>query len=129
MKPTILKLSAMLLLFVTLGPGCQKDDPNYDPNSIIGEWEWLYSVSGDFSATYSYPKDGQTQTIEFKQDNNLILRENGDITLQTIFSTSEDTLSYQDNIEYFYTYKIDKDTLRLMNLFMLGNYRFYIKIK
>lgn len=131
MKPKKINLLSIFLFLLTLcvtffGAGCEKDKLDYNPNSIIGKWEWLYSVNGDFTASYSYPKEGQTLTFEFRPNNDLILRENGDIKSETVFSIVQDTLIYDEN---FYVFEINKDTLKLINTFALGDYRFYKRTK
>jgi len=126
MKIKNFKLSVIILLLSLMGAGCEKDDLDYNPDSIIGRWEWLYSVNGDFTASYSYPKEGQTLTFEFGPNNDLILRENGDIKSETVFSIVQDTLIYDEN---FYVFEISKDTLKLINTFALGDYSFYKRIK
>jgi hypothetical protein len=131
MKTKKLKLLTIFLFLlplcvVLLGAGCEKDDLNHDPSNIIGKWEWLYSVNGDFTASYSYPKEGQTLTFEFRPNNDLILRENGDIKSETVFSIVQDTLIYD---EYFYVFEINNDTLKLINTFSLGDYSFYKRTK
>ena len=126
MKIKIFKLSVIILLLSLMGAGCEKDDLNHDPSSIIGKWEWLYSVNGDFTASYSYPKEGQTLTFEFRPNNDLISRENGDIKSETVFSIVQDTLIYDEN---FYVFEINNDTLKLINTFSLGDYSCYKRIK
>lgn len=129
MKTIVLKMTMVALFLLLIETGCEKDDPGYDPNSIIGEWEWLYSVNGDLTASYSYPENGQSLTIEFGQDKDLIFRENGNINNKTSFSISGDTLSYNENIEKIYVFNINEDTLKLKNIFTLGDYSFYKRIK
>ncbi len=127
MKSKILKLSTVVLLLLFIGASCQKEKINYDPDSIIGKWKWIYSVAGDLTASYSYPGKGQTITIEFVEDGNLIYRENGKTYSETIFSISEDTLSYfgDNEVEHIYLFGISRDTLMLTNPFTLGDFSFY----
>ena len=94
MKPIILKLSTMLLLFLFISAGCEKDEPYYNPNSIIGKWEWL-STSGGFAGT-TYPKEGESVTWEFTEDSVAIRRVNNEITFQKEYYTSKDTLDIKD---------------------------------
>jgi hypothetical protein len=110
-------LTHLLLLLplcvVLIGAGCEKNDPkNYDPDSIIGKWEWLYT-SGGFVGT-TYPQKGQTETIEFTEDSVLIARKNGEITFETYFNISGDTLKYHQGTDLEYKIKISNDTLELV---------------
>ena len=126
-----LKLSTVILFFAFLSAGCQKDDGNYDPDSIIGKWEWIYSVGGDLTASYSYPPKGQTLTTEFGVNGDLLFKENGKTYSETNFSISHDTLSYfaDNEVEHIYLFEISRDTLTLTNPFTLGNFSFYKRIK
>lgn len=132
MKKEHLKLSTIILLFTFLVVvGCQKEKIDYDPDSIIGQWEWLYSVGGDLTAIYSYPLNGQVLTVEFRENGNLFFKENGNTFIETNFSISEDTLSYYENndVERIYQFRISRDTLTLINPFTLGNFNLYKRIK
>lgn len=111
MKPKILKLSSVVLLFLFIGAGCQKDDLNYDPDSIIGKWEWI-STSGGFAST-TYPQEDEYVTIEFSEDSIFTRRDNDVITIQSGFYISNDTLNV-NNIPYgSFFVKIRHDTLSL----------------
>lgn len=127
---TILKISILFLLFSLIGAGCKKEKIGYDPNSIIGKWEWIYSVGGDLTASYSYPQKGQILTIEFEKDSDLIFKENGKTYNETIFSISKDTISYSidNNVEHIYLFKLGRDTLTLSNPFTLGDFSVYKRI-
>lgn len=132
MKKEHLKLSTIILLFAFLvGTGCKKDKIDYDPDSIIGKWEWLYSVTGDLTAIYIYPLKGQVLTVEFRENGDLFFKENNNTFIETNFSISEDTLSYYENndVERIYQFRISRDTLTLINPFTLGNFDLYKRIK
>lgn len=120
-----------LIMIVLVGTGCQKDKIDYDPDSIIGKWEWLYSVSGDFAASYTYPLNGQVLTMELRENGDLLFKENSNTFLETNFYISEDTLSYYKNngVERIYRFRISRDTLTLMNAYTLGNSSLYTRIK
>lgn len=131
MKQTILRINILMIVLVLVGTGCQKDKIDYDPDSIIGKWEWLYSVGGDLTAIYSYPLNGQVRTVEFRENGDLFFKENSNTFLETNFSISGDTLSYYKNngVERISKFRILRDTLRLINLFTLGDAEFYKRIE
>nr|WP_319571907.1 hypothetical protein [uncultured Draconibacterium sp.] len=129
-----LKLLTIFLLLLPLcvlllGAGCEKDNPDYNPDSIIGKWEWLYTVNGDFTASYIYPEDRQRLTIEFKKDSSLIFKENGNIYSETVFSIYENDLNYDNNnVNHMFEFSVDGDTLKLINTSTLGSFSLYKRI-
>ena len=103
------------LCVVLLGAGCEKDDLNHDPSSIIGKWEWLYT-SGGFAGTV-YPKDEEKVTWEFTEDSLFIRRVNNNISFQINFYSSNDTLFWRnDPTDMIYEFLIKSDTLELWDL-------------
>lgn len=120
-----------LIMIVLVGTGCQKDKIDYDPDSIIGKWEWLYSVSGDLTANYTYPLNGQVLTMELRENGDLFFKENSNTFLETNFYISEDTLNYYENndVERIYRFRISQDTLTLTNTFTHGTFSLYKRIK
>ena len=128
MEPKKLKLltnSLFLLLFcaVMLGTGCEPgnkviddsspDSNTYDPNSIIGKWEWLYSLGG-FSGG-SHPEENESVTLEFTEDSIGIRRVNNNVTFQKEFHISKDTLFWKDE-PTGRRFLITQDTLELQYL-------------
>ncbi len=111
MKPILLKISFIFLFLSLMGAGCEKEKSDYDPNSIIGKWKWVYTLGG-FAGT-TYPKDGHTETVEFTEDSMFIARDNGEITFETDFNISGDTLKYHQGTDLEYKIKISGDTLAL----------------
>lgn len=111
MKSNILKLSSLLLFLLSIWTGCKDDDPDYDPDSIIGKWELLYT-SGGFAGT-TYPKAGNAETIEFTEDRVLIVKVNGEINFETNYNVSGDTLKYHRGTDLEYKIEISGDTLAL----------------
>lgn len=97
-------------LVAVLSASCEKDPDRYS-NSIIGTWEWLYSTGG-FAGTI-YPDDGQTVRWIFSNDSILVIRENGDTTMQADFHFSGDTLLYQGKTDIKLLTEIYYDTLSL----------------
>ncbi len=91
-----------------LEAGCEKDDTNYDPNSIIGKWKWLYSEGGAVGVTY--PQEGQTVIWEFTEDSLLIVPF---YPTNVNFHVSGDTLRYSTAVEITYRFQIRNDTLGL----------------
>ena len=121
-----MKLKKLKLLIISLflfsfcvalfGAGCEKagnepDTNSNDPNSIIGKWEWLYTLGG---IAPIYPGEGQIHTLEFTEDSLLISRENGETTFETHFDVSGDTLKYHRDIDLEYKMNISGDTLALI---------------
>ncbi len=111
MKLKLLKLSLTCLTLLITGVGCEKNDKNYNPDSIIGKWEWLYSKGGIIGITY--PEEGQTVEWEFTKDSTLIITENDVTTFETIFYISNDTLIFFRETDVKYRIEIEKDTLSL----------------
>ncbi|MBN1649896.1 MAG: hypothetical protein JW857_01135 [Bacteroidales bacterium] len=111
-----LRLSTIILLFTFLvGAGCNKEKIDYDPDSIIGKWEWLYTEGG--FAGISYPKENESVTWEFTEDSLLIRRVNNKISFQAGFYTLQDTLFWEnDPTDMICQILIKRDTLKLMDL-------------
>ena len=80
-----------------LGTGCdkgyEKEKIDYDPNSIIGKWEWLYTLGG---IVPSYPGEDESVTLEFTEDSIGIRRVNNNVTFQKEFYISKDTQFWKD---------------------------------
>lgn len=131
MKQTILRISILMVVLVLVGIGCQKDKIDYDPDSIIGEWEWFYSLFGGIVINHMYPLNGQVITAEFRENGDLFFKENSITTLETNFSISGDTLRYYENndIEGIYKFRIIRDTLRLEMVYGPASYRLYKRIE
>lgn len=113
MKTTILKLGTFVLLFALMGAGCEKERNDYDPNSIIGKWKWIYSQGG-FAGT-TYPEEGQTVIWTFTNDSALIVPENWGITTNSKFHVSGNTLKLEGSDLLIYTIKLSGDTLHLLS--------------
>ena len=117
LKQLITFLLLLPLCVVLLGAGCEKDDTNYDPDSIIGKWEWLYSTGG-FAGT-TYPEEGETVIWNFTEDSTLVITVNGEATIESDFKILQDTLNYfidtdiQTDVEIKKYIKISGDTLLL----------------
>lgn len=117
MKPKILKLGILVLLFSFISTGCQKDNLDYDSNDIIGRWKWLYTTGGAAGATY--PKEGQKFIWTFSADSMLYIPEGSyQRTINSKFSIKKDTLkfNYHTELELSYIFKISGDTLNLSGL-------------
>jgi hypothetical protein len=115
MKPKIIKQSVIFLLLLFFGAGCGKEDLDYDSNSIIGKWEWLYT-SGGFAGT-TYPKENETVSWEFTEDSIFIRRVNNKTTFQVNFYVSIDTLFWRnDPTDMAYQFFIKSDSLELWDL-------------
>lgn len=115
MKIKIFKLSVIILFLSLMGAGCEKDDLDYNPDSIIGKWEWLYT-SGGFAGTV-YPKEYEKVTWEFTEDSTLTRRVNNNISFQINFYSSNDTLFWRnDPTDLIYQFLIKSDTLELWDL-------------
>jgi hypothetical protein len=113
MKTLFIKISFFILLLLTMGAGCEIDRNNYNPNSIIGKWMWLYSTGG-FAGNTIYPKKGQTVTLELTKDSLFIERDNGETEFEAEFSVLGDTLKYiVYDAAIFCKIKILEDTLSL----------------
>ena len=78
MKPTILKLSAMLLLFATLGAGCQKDDELFeiqigDKNAVIQKEvdgiEFKFCLLNEAGEPATVFNEGENFTFQFSFTN------------------------------------------------------------
>lgn len=111
MKTQIIKTGSLFLLLFMMWVGCKKDE-NYDPNSIIGKWKWIYSIGGFAGGVY--PQEGQTVIWNFAKDSILVVSENGETTFETNFYVSKDTLKYYREADIEYKIKILGDTLSLL---------------
>ena len=114
MNTTIFKISAVILLFALMGAGCKKEKNDYDPDSIIGKWKWIYSQGG-FAGT-TYPQEGQTVIWTFTEDSSLIVPEGWGITSNSKFHVSGNALKLDGSDLLMYTIKLSGDTLHLFPL-------------
>ncbi len=128
MRIIFLKLSTVILLLTFIGAGCQKEKIDYDPDSIIGKWEWIYSLGG-FAGT-TYPKENESVTWEFTEDSMFIRRINKEITFKADFHASGDTLFWNnDTKDKMYQFQIKGDTLNLIDLSFKPLSHIYKRIK
>ena len=105
----------LIVITFLVGAGCNKEKIDYDPDSIIGKWEWLYT-SGGFAGTI-YPKENESITWEFTEDSIFIRRVNNKISFQAGFYALQDTLFWEnDPTDMIYQFLIRRDTLKLMDL-------------
>jgi hypothetical protein len=126
MKKTFFKIGAFVLLFALMGTGCEKEENDYDPNSIIGKWKWIYTYGGIVGTTY--PREGQTIIWTFTEDSILIVPETWGTAINTKFHVSEDTLKYFESIEIIYQFQIKGDTLNLLPVSMGPSSHFFKRI-
>ncbi len=115
----ILIRSTVILLFVLIGIGCQKDEMNDNiSDQIFGEWEWVEAWYSGFKAFVKYPEKNQIRILEFTNDSTLIVKENGSIIFNVDIELINDTLVYFDidEIKRINTIEIKNDTLILKNV-------------
>jgi len=122
----IIKIGCFILLPLIMGAACERDRDNYDPTSIIGKWEWIYSCGGIVGCTY--PVFGQTISLEFTTDSMMIEKINGNVMFESRFCISGDTLKYLRGTNLEYRIEFHNDTLAL--LFITdGIDNFYKRVK
>jgi hypothetical protein len=114
MKSPIIFLYTILLILCNLGKGCERNDNPETIDTIVGTWEWLYTLGGFIGQTY--PNEGETTTWNFAEDGAFTRELNGIIMLETTYFRSGDTIWYRDSMDYRYLSKISGDTLELLDL-------------
>lgn len=113
MKPKILKLSTVALLFLFITVGCQKDNETIKDTGITGKWQLIH-----------YPEScvgfGDVQ-LEITNDSVFKRYADGEITLESTFSITEGTMGYDTiffhnpNVDFSYNFLsfLGNDTLQL----------------
>jgi hypothetical protein len=101
------------MLFATPFP----DNPIYSVDSLLGSWEWIYSIGGmigGIQAPY-----GNIIISEYKTDSVFVESSNDVKFRECNFSVSGNTLKYSD-MKFFYRIKIRGDNLHIVIIDTLG---------
>ena len=136
----------LLVGLVLLTLGCAKDptittDPNITPsNSIIGEWEWIKTVSAWTQQETTPLTEGYTVTMKFKTNDTVDYFKNGSLTNtypyelkyrinDPINPNSDSTLVLVINNMGQSFFSIDNDTLIISQAYIDGPTDYYERKK
>lgn len=132
MKARFFLLVSVLVITVS---SCQKEKV-LDKSSIVGSWEWIYSMEG-WNGIQTPESKGYTQSVEFKSNGIYRMYRNGQLQEEQNYSLGQDSsfltrriekmIQFEGGYKEIYSLSSDGDSLFMGTSVVDGESSIYIR--